>query len=386
MNKLSEVTGSFAFSASFNSLLLMVNSNSNPQESLIYFTAGNIIATPIIYFGLQKLKKKLDTSSKREQHQLYHIANMLHEMANGPHEVDEKTSLFLDNIMSIAEEEDFPIPEDELMHINQFLYLINANYYDRIAQEITEEVPNLTREKLVNLLIKLYVKHCARTNETKFDEKTAQELLSSCFIIPKGLGKEIYKEFKDSKRTFDGTTDYLIISKVIEHNEEEYIAKLITPPKTRTSFDYHDWRFYRDIVASIEDSDYFIENDLGDPHGLAWDYHTLQGIVSTILDNHKEDIPPDEEADPAFSLVCSYIYDAMIYATVNNRHEVGRQELLNTFKNWTYLPFELRLDILDEYMVENHIDYSHHPFQISGPRKKAPFQKVITYNFNKNKS
>jgi len=66
------------------------------------------------------------------------------------------------------------------------------------------------------------------------------------------------------------------------------------------------------------------------------------------------------------------------YVLVNKRYEVGKDELINVFKYWNYLPFNICLDVLDSLFEEYDIPYSKHPFGIKEPRKKE-VQKVIQF-------
>ena len=150
-------------------------------------------------------------------------------------------------------------------------------------------------------------------------------------------------------------------------------------------FDFHELLGYQGMVDSICHCDEFQELELGDPTELTWDYDFLMTVMQIIVDNHSFKL----ERINGFSyfwLVFDYINEVTIYSLVNNRKTVGQKEMINTFKNWQYLPFELKLDILDDLFVQENIDYHEHPFQLSGPRKKKSFQKIIPFKIPQSKT
>ena len=51
--------------------------------------------------------------------------------------------------------------------------------------------------------------------------------------------------------------------------------------------------------------------------------------------------------------------------------------MIATFKNWRYLPFNLKLKVLDDIFEQEQISYDEHPFKISGTKKQP--QKVIEF-------
>ena len=58
------------------------------------------------------------------------------------------------------------------------------------------------------------------------------------------------------------------------------------------------------------------------------------------------------------------------------------KEMINAFKNWDYIPFNLQLDILDDLFEQENIPYEEHPY---GVKKKRNKTKIIKIDFNGNK-
>lgn len=57
--------------------------------------------------------------------------------------------------------------------------------------------------------------------------------------------------------------------------------------------------------------------------------------------------------------------------------------MLNAFKNWRYIPFNLQLDILDDIFEQENLSYEDHPYKISKKRKNK--EKIIRIDFTRNK-
>jgi hypothetical protein len=68
-----------------------------------------------------------------------------------------------------------------------------------------------------------------------------------------------------------------------------------------------------------------------------------------------------------------------MYALVNNKDVVDQDVVINSFKNWEYIPFQTKLSVLDTLFTEEDIDFSKHPFKISPKKKEKPIQKIIEF-------
>ena len=106
-----------------------------------------------------------------------------------------------------------------MISLNKLLFLVNANYFDRI----TEYLPSLTREKLIDHIIKQAVIYYRNTDRRKFDETDAEKIISYCLLIKPELKKEISQEFKDSKVKLGNMIDYAIERKDKPYNENDFL-------------------------------------------------------------------------------------------------------------------------------------------------------------------
>ncbi len=147
--------------------------------------------------------------------------------------------------------------------------------------------------------------------------------------------------------------------------------------KQAPEFDIDDINSYRHLIDTYRDNHIF--DDYGDVSILDWDYDFLRTTIKTIATSQRERLLTEIPDYADFWMTSDFIFDVISYAFVNNRQEVGRREILNTFKNWEYLPFDIVLSALDVLFVQEGIAYSEHPFNLSKPRDKKTYQKIIPF-------
>ena len=159
---------------------------------------------------------------------------------------------------------------------------------------------------------------------------------------------------------------------------DEYMTKEIK--ELHLEFDIDDINSYRHLIDAYRDNHIF--DELGDMNILDWDYMFLRTVIKTIIESQRERLLTEVLDYSDFWMTSDFIFNSITYALVNNRREVGQKEILSTFKNWDYLPFEIMLDGLNEVYEREHLDYSTHPFNVSKSRCKKPYQKIIPFKLN----
>lgn len=377
MDKFIGAVSTIGIGFSLSTVLMSVLGLTASEEYLAYLTASTVISSPFIGMGLKKAKEHLDFTTSRDAHQVSQLALMLRELTNKTNKIGKMTSLFAQEILATFEKNNVPLLESEVMHINQFLYLVNANYYEAIDES---SYATMTRDLLINDLIEEISAYFEETGETIFAEETAKSVLKRIPYIDDTIKEAIYKEFKKSKIKFKGTTDYGIIRRDVQSGQLSYLMEHLNEEKklgTSPTFDAENLSDYRALIDSVADLKEFEEENYGNPKNLIWDMDLLRTIIKTIS-RHSQEIEEYRGEYSLFNVAASFIYNASLYATLNNRREVGLQEQLNTFKEWPYLPFELRLDVLDEVFTENGISYENHPFNLTKARRQKT--KIIKFN------
>ncbi len=368
-----EVAASIATTLSVFSLITLLTGYNEHANYLPVLTGATLLVSPLTYMGLKQLQKKIEERMKRDAHMSAQLFTMLDEAFDSDRKITSQTSFFVQEILDVFEENNKDFPQDEIMHINQFIYMINANYFD----EINRQFPSLDREDVIRKLIEQISNYLNASQRMKFDETDAKTVLEYCLFIKPDMKEQIFKEFKKSKVKFKGTYNFEIIRKDTE-TVSEYIEKFDEERKA-TWFDVDNVEDYDSIISNFESQDYWQEEGFPSPENLIWDMAFLMIIVKTIVKHNRSELRKQNEEYTNLSLAADYIYNAMLYAVLNNKKEVGQTELLNTFKNWNYLPFEMKIDTINTIFDENEISYEEHPLGIKTKKEKKQPQKIITF-------
>ena len=378
MDKATEIIASIGMASSisaFSTLLPSLTSN----EKLAVLTGGTILLSPCIYFGMNKLKEKANDRRLRDMHHTSQMVLMLKEANCADHNVTKTSTVFLHELQQEQKNMNFRLTEDnnEQMNINQFLYLINANYYD----EIKKSFPNLNREEVVRRLITLILLYLKDQNKQSFDENDAKEVLDRCLFIKASLKEEIYQEFKKSKVKFGKDKFYEIIRKDTDSSLESYQKLREEDEKNQApDFDIDDLNQVYMLIGSYVNSDDIQE--LGNTF-LDWDYDFLRTILTLVSTKYRAELIKEHgEFHNNLHLAASFVYNALTYAVVNEKEMVSYKEMINCFKGWTYVPFKLQLEILDDLFEQENISYDEHPYDIKNKRKNKT--KIIQFDFTRN--
>ena len=369
--KTTEIIASVGMAVALSSFTSLIPGLSS-INTLALITGSTIVTSPFIYYGMKKIKEKLNERVERDMHHASQIALMMQDALETDRQITSMTSLFLKEILEYLEQEQVTLAEDQEMNINQFLYLINANYYE----ELNKKYPSLNREHLIRHILSVTMSYYQQTNKKTFDENDAKEILNKSFIIPNELKEPIFEEFKKSKIKFGKKTFYEIIRKDTDSSFDNYFSKRNEEKNDNwTRFDIDDANDYHTIIQVFADEESIQE--LGNAHELEWDMELLVRMMKLIATNYRQELIKEKEDYTNFKLVSTFIYNAMSYALVNNKKEVGYKELLNTFKNWRFLSFQMKLKVLDDIFEQESFDYKDHPFEVK--KSKKPHQKIIEF-------
>ena len=375
MDKATEIIASIGMASSISAFSTLISSLTT-TEQLSIITGGTILLSPCIYFGMNALKKKSQDRNLRDMHHTAQLFLMMKEAHSADHNVTKTSTIFLHELHQEQKKINIEIDDNEQMNINQFLYLINANYYDEIAKKF----PDLNREEVIRRLITLILLHLEHNNKKTFDEKDAKEVLDRCLFIKQDLKEEIYKEFKKSKVKFGKQKFYEIIRKDTTASIASYQKLRETDEKNQApDFDIEDLNQVYSLIGCYANNEDMQE--LGNTF-LDWDYDFLRKILVLISTKYRQELVKEYGQEyNNLNLAGTFIYNALSYAVVNNREMVGYKEMINCFKGWNYIPFNLQLDILDDLFEQEGIPYDEHPYDIK--KKRNNKAKIIQIDFKK---
>ena len=373
-DKATEIITSIGMATSLSAFLTLIPSTNN---DLGIITGGTILLSPCVYFGMNYLKEKAKDSQLRDMHHTSQLFLMMTEANSVDHNVTKSSTLFLHELHQEMNNYDAKIDDNEQMNINQFLYLINANYYD----EIIKTFPMLNREEIVRRLIIVILNHLTDNNKTTFDENDAKEVLGKTIFIRQELKEQIYKEFKKSKVKFGKNKFYEIIRNDTDSSPAAYEELRRQDEMNQApNFDIEDLNQIYSLIGCYVNNE--MMQELGNTM-LDWDYDFLRRLLVLISTKYRRQLIDEHGTrHNNLNLTSSFIYNALSYAVVNEREMVGYKEMINAFKNWDYIPFNLQLEILDDLFEQEEISYEEHPYGLKKHKKTKP--KIIRLDFNRN--
>ena len=153
----------------------------------------------------------------------------------------------------------------------------------------------------------------------------------------------------------------------MEKNEEERKGKV-------TAFDINNQAWYS-IVIDLVVNDKDMQEYYGQCNLLKWDKDFLQKVIKLTATKYREKLIEQNDNYTDFGLAATLIEKATSYAMVNNRYGVGKEEILNAFRHWDYVPFNIQMDILDDIFTLEDLDYDMHPYGIN--QQKTPKTNIL---------
>ena len=372
LDKCLEVVSSIGIAMATSSLLTM----SMDSNNLLAMTGATILLSPPMYFGMKKIKETIEERVNRDMHQAGQLVLMYQEVNDRDRKIESMTSLFLDEIFNRFEEENITFPEDQIMNINQFLYLINANYYERIK----EKNKDITRDELINKIVTAISIYLIDSEKETFDETDAVRVLFYCPFIEESLKSEIASEFKKAKVTVNDKIIYEIVRHDVLASIDEYKKKHKAEENGMyRGFDINESSDYQELIMSYALDPYYLEKGYRDPRDIDWDLGFFKKVVQLIVRDHREELLKTNPYYSNYNLTSSLVSNTLMYALVNNKDIVDQDTVINSFKTWEYIPFQTKLSVLDTLFTEEDIDFSKHPFKITKRKKEKPSQKIIEF-------
>lgn len=374
-DKFVKVIGSFGISAAIVELIVpLVFMGAEPLVLIASMVGGTIGVWPVTYMITNKMSK---SAREREEKELRCVATTFAMLAEENSEKDKtygKTTTNFTKKITIKEQEMGIKYTPELeININSLIYLINSNYY----QEIAAYIPRLNREQLIDMLLQQIFTVLGDTDASQLKNKDVKKILKGCYFIKDELKEQISQEYKESEVNFSGFIDHSIVNKNIDiMDEEEYkTAKKLEIPET-SCFNINNIKDIKIIIEGLTVADNYLCN-YGDVTKIRWDENALQEVVCIIAQSFREKLVEQIPNYTEFDLTTSLAHNAMAYAVFNNKEEISYKELIKTFKEWTYIPYELRCYIVEHLINKLEMNEEEYPLNIKkGTPKKA---KIIQF-------
>lgn len=342
------------------------------------FSLGCLICFPALaptsIIGINILKKKMDRDFAADMQGFQQIVKMFGEINEIDHKIEKGTSCFYQEINS--KDKLANLPSSSINNINQFLYMINENYYEDITNN-----HDLRREEVIDKILDQIVIYVSRYGLYDFNANHAKEIIKGCIFINDNVKRDIIKEFKRSEYIFDGHKRYQVLSKNLDTNKnpdlciaELHEANNSTEHYLKT-FDVNDVKWYEFLLKCTSE----IATEYGSPYNVEWDLESLCDIMSFMLNKFHSEFTEVKGEYYNADVVISFMYNAFVYTTLNNTGRVGINEIIQTFKAWDFFDnlFDLKLEVLDSIFEYFDLDYRMHPFRETKKSKKD--NKILNF-------
>lgn len=333
-----------------------------------------ILVVPSIYAGLTIAKKKIDKKFDLDMYRSAQLVNSLQELVTYDKEIRLGKNFFWNEIQIYANKNGITLDTQDLNTINQLLYMINENYYDIISKNI-----RLTRDELVNKILEIIFLYI-ESHDKNLDDDDIKNIINSIFFIDNDIKKKMFKEFIQGKCKIEERIDYRIISKNVNRDSMFSNPYINTADDIVPFFQYDDCREYEMLIKVFIDKEYF--NKYGDASSIDWNIPLIRDIMSLIVVEFDKELKEEVENYSPIDFITSFIYNLGVYCLVNNRNDVGPYEIVNVFKNWNVVPFNLRLSIVNRIFEKYELDIANHPFEIKEIHHQDSQRKIIQFPKN----
>lgn len=341
--------------------------------AVVVTLVGTSVAAPLLDRKFTEIKDRDDKNKIREQHYIQQLKISLAEMDKKGTRVNRMTPFFNDMIMAKCNEKKIIIDEDTLQNINQFLYMVNANYYERILDSFKVNNERLrTREDVLREMCDAILRHMEINEDYSFDDTDVQEILNICLFIKDDVKVDMIEEFENSKVPgVLGTYRYIIERKDVKREsiEKDYTKNYDEVNKEDVSFDIYEKDSYIAAITKITEMPHY--QKLGNINAVSWDIDALMDIVTKLIQKYNSEL---ERNIPDYSIAKFTVKLMLVsasYALVNKKGTISYKVITEAFKKLPNIPSELFMDMskyLDKLCADKALE--------------KPNQKIIIFNPN----
>ena len=341
--------------------------------AVVVTLVGTSVAAPLLDRKFTEIKDRDDKNKIREQHYIQQLKISLAEMDKKGTRVNRMTPFFNDMIMAKCNEKKIIIDEDTLQNINQFLYMVNANYYERILDSFKVNNERLrTREDVLREMCDAILRHMEVNEDYSFDDTDVQDILNICLFIKDDVKVDMIEEFENSKVPgVLGTYRYIIERKDVKREsiEKDYTKNYDEVNKEDVSFDIYEKDSYIAAITKITEMPHY--QKLGNINAVSWDIDALMDIVTKLIQKYNSEL---ERNIPDYSIAKFTVKLMLVsasYALVNKKGTISYKVITEAFKKLPNIPNELFMD-MSKYLDK----------LCSDKALEKPNQKIIIFNPN----
>ncbi len=345
-------------------------------EDFIFQLMTNLDRESALYQKLYHLASSLDDKITRRQHVLGRNAVIKIEQMEKERVISWITASFLPEIQECSKENEVSLSETQIKNIDSFLYLFNANYFDSIHHKDH----SVRREFLIKQLLQVICLDLKSAGRSSFDEEDAERIIKKCLFIPNDLKEALITEFRNSKVTSGKNISYAIIHHDVKGEKKAYIAaKTNSDAYDLPMFDIDNINDYIVTIQATEVSQNFQDLEIGSAEDLTWDVGFIQQVIKLMASNYHDELLAIDEDHSNFNLASKFLLQTMAYAVANRIDIVTSDVVIKSLANWDYLPFSIKMPIMDDIFASFDLDYSLHPYRHKQPDAGKQVQKVIQF-------
>jgi len=335
-----------------------------------------LIFWPITYCGVKKVVKHQSKSElKRWRCVEQSFMMLLEEKEEKDQTIGKTTTNFLRLINQALIENDVELDSNSIHYLMDLLHLINANYYD----EDGNQLKNFNREQLLERVLIQAVGYLKANDISAINHRVITQIVHSCFFFSEDMRREIVKEYKKSEVGFDGMIVHSIVNKNVDIlDKESYFEERRKEVSPTANFDIDSMDSYQAVIEGLATYDTYL-SQFGNVHNIEWDMDALKNIVSVITKKFRKELIREIDGYTNLQLTSSFIYNIMCYAVVNNRAQVSYPEMLAVFRDWNFIPFKLKFEIINTIIEELNLKQEYHPFQKKKTEKVYQKGKIISF-------
>lgn len=341
--------------------------------AVIVTLAGTAIAAPLIDRKFTEIKNKDDKVKIKEEHYIQQLRIGLAEMDKKGTRVNSMTPFFTDMITAKCSEHKINIDEDTLQNINQFLYMVNANYYKRILETFKTDNQRLeTREAVLREVCDAILRHMEEIEDYSFDDTDVPEVLDQCLFIKDSIKEDMIEEFENSKIPgVLGTYRYVIERKDVKREslEKDYERRYNEENKDDVSFDIYEKESYIAAITKITEIPHY--QKLGNINAISWDIDALMEICSNLVQKYNSEMERQIANYSIARFAVKLMLASASYALVNKKGTISYKEITEAFKKLPNIPEELFEEMTKSLDV-----------LCSKKALEKPNQKIIIFNPN----
>ena len=104
-NTVFDIVTSTGLTSGVLSLISLTTGIIDSPHNLLFLGGGTVLLSPLTYFGMKKLKTKIDERVERDMHQTGQIILMFEDVLKPDFKITKTTALFLNQILDRLEKE-----------------------------------------------------------------------------------------------------------------------------------------------------------------------------------------------------------------------------------------------------------------------------------------